>query len=194
MTWVTNTLSSRRKRILTLLVDGLGDVIPEVVKMSRDFTQVPTDVPWMNPEHPDVKAAERKLKEVVKSTIRPADIIARLKLHCNLLESILNCKVRCVGSCVQNKDGRIEFDLRGGNYSELWGCFVSAPGVAPHFSVVSKDGRTILQGNADACHLAMPLFAPAPGFTTTDILDTLKIDSETAKGLRFPAAWPRNAN
>ena len=182
------------KRIMALLVDGLGDVIPEVVKMSRDFAQVPTDVPWMNPDHPEVKAAERKLKEVVKSTIRPADIIARLKLHCNLLESVLNCKVRCVGSCVQNKDGRLEFDLRGGNYSELWGCFVSAPGVAPHFSVVSKDGRTVLPGNADACHLAMPLFAPAPGYATSDILDALKIDGDTARGMRFPKAWPRNAN
>ena len=182
------------KRIMALLVDGLGDVIPEVVKMSRDFAQVPTDVPWMNPDHPDVKAAERKLKEVVKSTIRPADIIARLKLHCNLLESVLNCKVRCVGSCVQNKDGRLEFDLRGGNYSELWGCFVSAPGVAPHFSVVSKDGRTVLPGNADACHLAMPLFAPAPGYATSDILDALKLDGDTARGMRFPKAWPRNAN
>ncbi|MBR4220114.1 MAG: hypothetical protein IKR81_03095 [Victivallales bacterium] len=182
------------KRIMALLVDGLGDVIPEVVKMSRDFAQVPTDVPWMNPDHPDVKAAERKLKEVVKSTIRPADIIARLKLHCNLLESVLNCKVRCVGSCVQNKDGRLEFDLRGGNYSELWGCFVSAPGVAPHFSVVSKDGRTVLPGNADACHFAMPLFAPAPGYATSDILDALKLDGDTARGMRFPKAWPRNAN
>ncbi len=182
------------KRILALLVDSLGDVLPEVVKMGRDFAQVPTDVPWMNPDHPDVKAAERKLKEVVKNTARPADIIARLKLHCNLLESVLNCKVRCVGSCVQNKDGHLEFDLRGGNYSELWGCFVSAPGVAPHFSVVSRDGRTILPGNADACHLAMPLFAPAPGFSTSDILEALQIDKETAKGLRFPKAWPRNAN
>ena len=182
------------KRILSLLVDSLGDILPEVVKLSRDFAQVPTDVPWMNPEHPDVKAAERKLRDILKGTTRPAEIISHLKLICSLLESVLNSKVRCVGSCVLNKEGRLEFDLRGGNYSELWGCFVSAPGVAPHFSVVSRDGKTMLSGNADACHFAMPLFAPAPGYATSDILDALKIDSETARGLRFPKAWPRNAN
>ena len=143
-------------------------------------------------EHSEVRAAERKLRETVKTTIRPDVVISRLELHCALLEATLNSKVRCVGSCVWGQDGRLVFDLRGGQYNELWGCFVSAAGMMPHFSVVSRDGKSILSGNADTCRFAMPLFAPAPGYSAFDILDSLKKNTELLQGIRFPYAWPRN--
>ena len=175
-----------------MLVDGLGDIIPEIGRMSRDFALVPTDVPWMNEEHPEVRAAERKLKETVKNTVRPEVVISRLEVYCALLEATLNSRIRCVGSCVWGQDGRLVFDLRGGQYGELWGCFVSAAGMTPHFSVVSRDGKGILSGNADTCRFAMPLFAPAPSYSVFDVLESLKKNTGQLQGIRFPYAWPRN--
>ena len=109
-----------------------------------------------------------------------------------MLETILNSKVRCVGSCVQKEDGGLALDLRGKSYSEVWGCFSQTVGAQPYFVVISKDGKT-LEHNSAPCHAGMPVFAPPIEGSLNELLRRHGIAAEELKGLKRPYAWPVNS-
>ena len=188
------------KRLVGILADefsgvqngALGEMVPEFAEMRGLFSKVATDVPWMNPDNPKVKASEAALKEAISQLPDTKQVIIRLKNFGIALGAILNSGVRCVGSCVQGADGVITLDLRGKSLTEVWGCFSQSVGAQPFFMVISNDGKHLLKDGV-SCHAGMPVFAAAEGCSPNLVLKLSDVKAEDLKGVKRPSAWPVNS-
>ncbi len=188
------------KRLVGILADefsgaqngALGEIVPEFATMRGLFGKVSTDVPWMNPDNPNVKASENALKEAISQLPNTQEVIIRLKNFGIAIEAILNSGVHCVGSCVLGADGLLTLDLRGKAVSEVWGCFSQTVGAQPYFMVISNDGKHLLN-NVASCHAGMPVFAPADGCAPNVVLKRLEVSAEELQGVKRPLAWPVNS-
>ncbi|MBQ7649728.1 MAG: hypothetical protein IJS15_02150, partial [Victivallales bacterium] len=188
------------KRLVGILADefagvqngALGEMVPEFASMRGLFGKVPTDVPWMNPDNPNVMAAEQAFKKTIAQLPDTKQVVMRLKIFGMALEAILNSGVRCVGSCVQGADGLLKLDLRGKSVSEVWGCFSQTIGSQPYFTVISNDGVHLLNDGV-SCHAGMPVFAPAEGCSPNAVLKSSGVTADELRGVKRPLAWPVNS-
>ena len=188
------------KRLVGILADefsgsqngALGEMVPEFAAIKGLFSKVSTDVPWMNPDNPNVKASEKALKEAIAQLPDTKQVITRLKIFGMALEAILNSGVHCVGSCVIGTDGLLALDLRGKTISEVWGCFSQTVGAQPYFMVISNDGKHLLKDGV-SCHAGMPVFAPAEGCFPNAVLKSSGVTADDLRGVKCPSAWPVNS-
>jgi len=176
-----------QKRLLNILSDCFPQDVPESQAWSARINALPTDVPWMNPAHPRVTAAEAEIRRAGRLYPDLQPVIARLQAGRQLLANALSRRLACVGVLRPDEQGRLQMTRNVPGQGELWVLTSRSAHTPPVWYILSPDGRTAQPEVLVNCYDGQLLFSPR-----ADSLPQVKLPAGDSALLR-PIAWPVNA-
>lgn len=183
------------KRLVHLLAAHYGDTLPESLAMAEALRDVNTEVPWLNPLHPDTIAASGQATAVLKGLPEAGLLVSRVQAGRALLAASLSRKVACVGWLRRGRDEALTPAFLNPGEGSVWVLGAGNLGVAPEFKVAglrSADGRLVFKPGLDReAFEGQVLFAPGDGRTTRDVFDAV-VPAELRDSARRPGCWPLN--
>lgn len=185
------------KRLVHALAENFGAQVPESQRMVRLVDQMRTDVPWMNPDHPDVLAAQEGIEAIFEQFPPVADVIQGLARRRALLLRALSRRVRAVGIVYRGTDGALEPSLGVSQPSSVWIVQTGAAGAAPRLKIAARERAE--EGALHILHAArrdlfpgQVLFAPSDSFSEAELVEKAGYPGGS-KPVEWPGSWPINA-
>lgn len=170
------------------------ETIPECAELSKLVNGLRTDVPWMNPEHPDVLAAGKEIRAALTAFPDTQGIIDRLQAQHRLLAFSVSRKVRCIGSYQPNAEGEPAAVLAAPVPRNVWVLSREADTNRTIFMVVGRGNAGDIITRDDllgSVYSGLVLFGPGDGRTCEDALRELPA-TVRKEDLRRPDSWPLN--
>jgi hypothetical protein len=185
------------KRLTHFLFENFGDTIAESRNMVALVDKMDTDAPWMNPQHPDVLAAEKEIRSLLPQFPEIDPIVVRLRTQRAVLAAALSRKVRCIGSMQPDGENAPNPYWVGSLAQTVWILTANSPGTRPAFKIAAKrreGGGILFSGTSPKEHfVGQLLLAPGDANTAKDLLETILPDPQLKNQLQKPASWPSNA-
>jgi hypothetical protein len=194
--WATNGISALLKlRLMDLLAEQLetlvgDDAYPEWREFRTDLKSVDKSLHWLCTAHRDAKPADEMARGVLQKWFSDNRMLGGVQLLEDADDLLRKRDVRWVGS-VDVQDAQHAIWRSGSRPDEVW--VVRATNGAAH--VLLAEERF---GQSFKKYIKYspgePLFSPADGKTTREVLRTLKqrYDIPDTSGLIWPPAWPAN--
>ncbi|MBR6058424.1 MAG: hypothetical protein IKP58_09690 [Victivallales bacterium] len=182
------------KRLIFFLNENCRESLPESTAWVDIVKAVNTDVPWMNRDHPDTKAAVEQINEMWRKLPNFTLFIKRLEADRAMLCQALSAGVQCVGSLQRDEHGALQLISSGKAGGELWILQSLGANTAPSFLVLSGDGKMLdPEVLKHDCFAGQPVFSPMRGQETKEVLLRLNITAKVKDEMDWPHSWPQNA-
>ncbi len=184
------------KRLVHLLHDCFAKTIPETAQMVRIADGMKTNVPWMNPFHPQVVEAEQQIQAAVRALPNPQSIVRRLQVNRTLLRKALSRHIRCAGSFQLDEHGNLEAVRALERVTSAWIVVAAAASGCPRFIRVAKSTTggdlRILESVEPDIFAGQLFFTPADGASEDEVFRSINTLAKDAS-VKWPHSWPVNA-
>lgn len=175
-----------QKRLLNFLAEHYAEDVPESLEWASIINKINTNVPWMNPKHPQVLAAAESIQAAGRFYPDLQPIRNRLKLNRNLLARALSRRLQCVGAIRLDENGNPAAYLCMPVSGQLWILATPSLHSPPFWQILSLDGQMMLPEILRNTYQGQLIFAPQ---ATTFVKVPLP---EDRTGIRKPHSWPVN--
>ncbi len=177
-----------QKRLLNFLAEHYAEEIPESPDWASSVNKINTNVPWINPKHPQVLAAAESIQQAGRFYPDLEPIQKRLKINRELLARALSRRVQCAGAIRFDENGNPAPFLCIPVSGELW--VLASPSLhsPAYWQILSFDGKKMLPEILRSTWQGQLIFAPqASAFAKLPL-------PANHTGIRKPHSWPLNDN
>ncbi|MBT4815446.1 MAG: hypothetical protein HON70_07090 [Lentisphaerae bacterium] len=185
------------KRLVHALAESFGTEVPEAQRMVHLADQMKTDVPWMNPDHPDVLAAQEGIDAVFGQFPDIPKVMASVASRRALLLRALSRRVRAVGIIYRGEENALEPFLGVSQPRAVWIVQTGAAGAAPSLKIAAREraeegALQVLSTVRRDLFPGQVLFAPSDSFTEAELVKKAGYTGGSRPAV-WPSSWPVNA-
>ncbi|MFA6929548.1 MAG: hypothetical protein WCT05_04420 [Lentisphaeria bacterium] len=175
-----------QKRLLNFLADNYADAIPESLEWVTVINKIDTNVPWMNPKHPQMLAAMASIREAGRFYPDLQGVVARLQWNRELLARALSRRIQCVGALQRDEKGNLAPFLCVPVSGQLWVLATPSLHSPAYWQILSDDGGNLLPEVLRNAYQGQLIFAPQ-----ASSFPALQLPAEQI-GINIPHSWPSN--
>ncbi len=184
------------KRLVHLLAEAFSQQLPEAVELIRLADRMKTDVPWMNPDHPDVVAAGEGIRDTLREFPDIPGTVTRARARRALLMKAVSRRLRSAGWVQMSEAGKAEPVFFVSDPVSVWTIVPGSATALPSFKVVGRRGPDGSFRFAESVQrdlfAGQVLFAPGDRRLESDLLRSMGFSGST-RPPQWPASWPVNS-